>query len=101
MPGVKLESRAGVRDTLTTVPSTLTTHQLTIVEYLDILGGTGTPEGPAGVLGHYKSCPCQVDAESSLRAIPLGTVTVTSRGERNGLSIAASGKCGVIGDNFE
>lgn len=39
----------------------------TNVEYLDILGGTGTPEGPAGVLGHYKSCPCQVDAESSLQ----------------------------------
>lgn len=101
MPGVQLESRAKVRDTLTTVPPTLTTHQLTIIEYLDILGGTGTPEGPAGVLRDYKPCPCQVDAESSLRAIPLGTVTVASSGEWNGLSIAASGKCRVIGDDFE
>lgn len=101
MPGVQLESRARVRDTLTTVPPTLTTHQLTVIEYLDILGGTGTPEGPAGVLRDYKPCPCQVDAESSLRAIPLGTVTVASSGKWNGLFIAASGKCGVIGDDFE
>lgn len=45
-------------------------------------------------------CPLNlpgIELVTYLRAIPLGTVTVTSRGERNGLSIAASGKCGVIG----
>lgn len=48
----------------------------------------------------YKICPLNlpgIELVTYLRAIPLGTVTVTSRGERNGLSIAASGKCGVIG----